>query len=97
MTQDTQHDTEEGGERGHAASSQPDPERSAEEARHQAARLMGQARSERKRAAVRENGKKGGRPRGSTNNPESRAKMRDAQRQRREREAAQRVADVEPS
>ncbi|HLK59369.1 MAG TPA: hypothetical protein VKU00_22605, partial [Chthonomonadaceae bacterium] len=36
----------------------------AREARREAARLLGQARTERKAAACRENGKKGGRPKG---------------------------------
>ena len=51
--------------------------------RQEAARRLGQATSERKAAAVRENGKKGGRPAGSRNSAASKARMRDAQRQRR--------------
>ena len=55
-------------------------------ARQEAARRLGQATSERKRAAVRENGKKGGRPRGSRTSGAARARMSAAQRQRRARE-----------
>ena len=54
--------------------------------RREAARQMGQAKSERKRAAVRENGKKGGRPRGGQTSAEARARMSAAQQERRARE-----------
>ena len=58
------------------------------EARRQAAQVMGQARTKRKREAARENGKKGGRPRGTGKplNDETKAKQREAQRLRRARE-----------
>ena len=55
--------------------------------RREAARQMGQAKSERKRAAVRENGKKGGRPPGSQTSTEARARMSAPQRERRAKEA----------
>jgi hypothetical protein len=51
--------------------------------RREAARRMGAATSERKREAVRENGKKGGRPRGSRTSPEAKARMQTAQKRRR--------------
>jgi hypothetical protein len=56
------------------------------EERREAARRLGQARSERKAAAVRENGKKGGRPPGSRNSAETKARMQQAQLKRRARE-----------
>lgn len=56
--------------------------------RRAAARQLGQARSERKSAAVRENGKKGGRPAGTKTSAAAKARMREAQRQRRAREQA---------
>lgn len=56
--------------------------------RQEAARAMGQASSEAKRAAVRENGKRGGRPRGSQTTPEAKARMGAAQKQRRIQERA---------
>ena len=58
------------------------------EARRHAAQVMGQARTKRKQEASRENGRLGGRPRG-TGKPlsdETRAKQREAQRLRRARE-----------
>jgi len=57
--------------------------------RREAARRLGQARSEKKRAAVRENGKKGGRPPGTRTSDEAKARMREAQRERRRREKEQ--------
>ena len=63
--------------------------------RRAAARQMGQATSERKRVAVRVNGQKGGRPRGSRTSPEAKARMGAAQRQRRAQE--QERTEREPS
>lgn len=60
-----------------------------EAARREAARLMGSVRSERKAAAVRENGKKGG---AHEFTEATRAKLRDAQAARRERERQEREA-----
>lgn len=57
-----------------------------EEARRAAARAMGSAKTERKAAAVRANGAKGGRPPGQTLTEEQRAKMKASQAARRERE-----------
>lgn len=54
----------------------------------QAASTMGRARTPRKAASSRENGKLGGRPEGTGRSlsDETKAKMREAQRVRRERE-----------
>lgn len=59
------------------------------EARREAARLLGQARSERKAAAARENGKK------NTFTEETRVKLRAAQQARRERERQQKATDAQ--
>ena len=56
--------------------------------RQEAARRLGQVRSKRKTAAVRANGKKGGRPPGSKTSAEAKAKMQEAQKKRRAREQA---------
>lgn len=49
-----------------------------EEARREAARLMGSARSERKTLTARENGKSGGRPKGVGQSDETKAKISEA-------------------
>ena len=59
------------------------------EARREAARMMGRARSEKKAAASRENGKKGG---VRVVTEEHREKLRLAQTARRERERQERAA-----
>ena len=58
--------------------------------RREAAAQMGRARTPKKAEAARENGKLGGRPPGSGRpfSDETKAKMREAQRLRREREQA---------
>jgi hypothetical protein len=61
-----------------------------EAARREAARVLGQAATQRKGVAARENGKKGGRPKGGATSEESRARMREAQRRRRSQERAAR-------
>ncbi|MGO8669991.1 MAG: hypothetical protein ACLQVD_01265 [Capsulimonadaceae bacterium] len=56
-----------------------------------AAAAMGRARTPRKAASSRENGKLGGRPKGTgrPHSDEARERMREAQRARREREASE--------
>lgn len=54
-----------------------------EEKRRSAARLMGQANTEAKAQAARENGKRGGRPKGMVVSEETRRKISEAKRQRR--------------
>ena len=56
-----------------------------------AAASLGRVKTEKKAAVVRENGKMGGRPKGSGKpySEEARGRLREAQRQRREREALQ--------
>lgn len=56
----------------------------ADEARREAARLMGMARSAAKAAAARENGKAGGRKKGTPQSPETRAKIAAAMKARRQ-------------
>lgn len=60
---------------GDVTAGSPAAKDASEEARAEAARLMGSARSARKTAAVRENGKLGGRPKGSTQTPEAKERM----------------------
>jgi DNA invertase Pin-like site-specific DNA recombinase len=50
--------------------------------RSEAARLMGQAVTEKKQEAARENGKKGGRPPGTPMSEEAREKIRQALREK---------------
>lgn len=56
------------------------------DARREAARLLGGIKTERKSATSAENGKKGGRPKGVLQTEEAKARQREAQRLRRERE-----------
>ena len=50
------------------------------DARQEAARLMGQARTDAKTAAARENGKKGGRPKGIPASAETKRKISESRR-----------------
>jgi hypothetical protein len=53
-----------------------------DEARSEAARLMGSSKSDRKRAAAQENGQLGGRPKGTGQSEETKRKIAEAARQR---------------
>ena len=62
----------------------------------EAARLMGQVSTEAKAAAARENGKRGGRPKGIPMSAEARRKISEAKRARAVGEAAPSPSDVSP-
>lgn len=62
----------------------PSDEDVSAEARAQAARLMGQVRSEAKARAARENGRRGGRPPGIPQSEETRRKISQAKRSQRD-------------
>ena len=61
---------------------------------HEAARLMGQVSTEAKAAAARENGKRGGRPKGIPMSAEARRKIGDAKRARTAQESASPPSDI---
>ncbi len=65
-----------------------------EEARKEAARMMGRAKSERKTEAARINAKKGGRPKGFSPSEESRRKQSEAMK-RRNIESSAREMDLQ--
>ena len=69
---------------------------SAVEALREAARLMGQVSTQAKAAAARENGKRGGRPKGIPMSAEARRKISEAKRARAEREAISASSDLSP-
>ena len=66
------------------------------DALREAARLMGQVSTEAKAAAARENGKRGGRPKGIPMSAEARRKISEAKRTRADRGGEFPLGDVPP-
>ncbi len=67
---------------------------SGSDALHEAARLMGQVSTEAKAAAARENGKRGGRPKGIPMSAEARRKISESKRAHAAQEAAPPPSDI---